>query len=51
MEKKKPQVKSVVAATDLSLSLPTKLADGLGLKDVLCNSRIAIHPKFGSSVL
>jgi len=31
---KRPQVKSVVASTDLSLSLPTKLAGGLGLKDV-----------------
>ncbi len=34
-KKEKPQVKSVVSSTDLSLSLPAKLADGLGLKDVL----------------
>jgi hypothetical protein len=35
----------VVAATDLSLSLPTKLAVGLGLKDVPCESAFWI-PQF-----
>lgn len=49
-QQKKPQVKSVVTATDLSLSLPTKLAAGFGLKDVRSARSRRIHPKVGSSV-